>query len=145
MLQLGQDTKVQALGREYTVSRLELRIVRAFKDYVAGIIGDPFAQVNDRYFDLLCREEQLAVLKQAKQDRDDLACFSLHCPLAKRFLEREEGIAVLGRLMLRKHHPDITEDEAFNVWLALGQEQLNAAMASAAGEPVGNGGAAATA
>jgi len=138
MLQLGQDTKVNALGKEYTISRLELRIVRAFKEYVAGIVGDPYAQINDRLFDLLPKEEQLAMLRQAKQDKDDLACFSLNCPLAKRFLQMEEGIAVFGQLMLKKHHPDVTQEEAFDVWLSVGQKELNKAIATAAGEPVGN-------
>jgi len=138
MLQLGQDTKVTALGKEWTISRLELRIVRAFKDYIAGIVGDPYAQINDRLFDLLPREEQLAMLRQAKQDKEDLACFSLNCSLAKRFLQMEEGIAVFGQLMLQKHHPDITQEDAFDVWLSIGQEQMQKALASAAGEPVGN-------
>ncbi len=134
MLQLGQDTSVKALGKEWTISRLELRIVRAFKEYVAGIVGDPYAQINDRLFDLLPQEEQLAMLRQAKQDKEDLACFSLNGPLAKRFLQMEEGIAVFGQLMLKKHHPDITQEEAFDVWLSVGQEQMNKALASAAGE-----------
>src|SRR5262249_4996521 len=140
MLQLGKDTQIQANGKLYTIARLELRIVRKFKEWVESIVGDPFAQINDKYFDLLPKEEQLALLKQAKQDKDDLACFSLNGPLARRFLQKEEGIAMFGRLMLEKHHPGISEEEAFDVWLAVGEAAMNKALASAAGEQVGNAG-----
>jgi hypothetical protein len=143
VLQLGQDTTITALGKEWTISRLELRIVRAFKEYVASIVGDPYSQIDDRLFDLLPREEQLVMLRQAKQDKEDLACFSLNSALAKRFLQMEEGIAVFGQLMLKKHHPDVTLDEAFDVWMAVGQKQMQEALNRAAGESGGNAGPAA--
>jgi len=133
VLELGREVVVEALGKKWTIGRLTLRIVKEFKHYLEELVGDPYAQIDDKHFDLLPKEEQLALLKEAKQAKDDLACFSLNCPLAKKYLAREEGVARFGQLMLQQSHPDITPEDAFDVWMAVGQEEMQKALQKAQG------------
>jgi len=120
VLEFGRTQTVPLNGKQWTISRLTWGIIQKFKKYVSDLVGDPFAKIDNKYFDLFAKEEQLALLKEARETEEDLKCFSLQCPLAKKYMAREEGIAVFGQLMLLESHPDVTLDQAFDVWMAVG-------------------------
>lgn len=131
VLQLGKETTIQALGKTWTIGRLELRVVREFRDWLKDRLVDPLA-IGEQYFRLLPPEEQLARVKEAEAIGRDLKGFSLQCDLARKALATEEGAAKLVQLLLQAHHPDVTMDEAFLVCQEAGP-QLERAMASASG------------
>lgn len=118
MLRLGKVSEAQALGKTWKVSRLELRIVRAFRDWISDRVKRKFDRV-DKYFDKLPPEEQVAHQRLESATYDQLDSFSITCPLAQDYLRTEEGMAHFAWLLLREHHPDVTEDEALSVWLEL--------------------------
>lgn len=121
MLSLGKETTVEALGRTWRLGRLELRVIREFRDWIAAKVGDPFAKV-ERVLKFLDKEEGLKRIKEAESIADQLEGFSLQCPLAIQYRQTEEGMAILFRGMLRQHHPDVTDEQAFAVLQAAGEK-----------------------
>lgn len=122
MLQLGKEQRFTVDGKEWVLSRLTLKIVDQFREWIVSVLPDPLA-MGDKYFAMLPAAEQIARVKEAEQNKIDLACFSIQSPLAQRFMATERGIAKLAQLMLQEHHPDITEAAAFDVMFSL-QDQL---------------------
>lgn len=112
MLNLGKETML--LGK-WRVSRLGLRVIREFKDWVTDKLPDPMG-LGEQYFKLLPPEEQLARLKQAEYQNDALRNFTMKGALAQEYLNTEEGAAKFAQLMLKKHHPNITEEDAFDIF-----------------------------
>lgn len=141
MLHLGREVTVKALGREWTLSRASLGLVRAFRDWVKGREADPpgyLGGLPEEYFRLLPKEEQLERVKRAESVNKQLRGFTLGCPLAKEHLGTEEGAAAFLRLLLLEHHPDVTDEIAFAVAVEAG-EQLQGAFQEANGKLPGGG------
>ena len=132
---LGRETTVEALGKKWTFGRVELRRIEDFRDWIKTRIGDPFHRAND----LLDRaekqppgslQESLTDLfgkewKKAKDVAEQLECFTLACPLAQQWMKTEAGAAKLACILLAGAHPDIDDNTALNVFLAVGEERLN--------------------
>ena len=66
MLKLGEKQTIQTPdGRDWTLGRLELRVVRAWKEYVSGQVGDPF-EVVERFVGKISDEHLLPLLREAQ-------------------------------------------------------------------------------
>jgi hypothetical protein len=137
MFELGREVTKTVNGKAYTFSRLERHIIEGFRDWIADQVGDPFADV-ERLLDKLPADEAKAMVKEAKETRDQLRSFSLGCPLAQRFLRTEIGMGQLAFLQLRGHHPDITPDDAFQVVLTLGAREVGNVVNKTSGAPAKN-------
>lgn len=133
MLSLGEETPVTIDGKTWTVGRCELKQIKKFRNYIAGIIGDPFALV-ERYIDKMPKEWVLAEMEKAKEIQQQLESFAIQSPLAKRFMASEGGMSFLMQQLLLKAHPTATEDDAFMVLQHLGKEETAKALARAHGE-----------
>lgn len=137
MLNLGKETRIKAMGKTWTIGRLELAVIRDFKAWIMEHL--PPTAMPRELFESLPREEQVERYREQEWLAKQLACFSIQGDLAKRYLATEEGLAAFGRLLLRAHHPDVTDEEAFQVFQEAGPE-LARVMQDAAGEiPEGNG------
>lgn len=132
MLNLGKETKVRALGREWTFSRVTLGRIREFKAWVKWAVGDPFAVV-ERFAGRLSETEVARMVKEAEATVKDLESFTLGSPLAQKWMRTEEGAAELARILLAEHHPDIDADSAFAVLSELGGNALAKAVADGSG------------
>ena len=133
MLKLGeQQTVVTPDGKAWTLGRLELRIVRAWKEYVAGQVGDPF-EVVERFVGKVADSHLVVMLKEAEAVRDQLRCFSMGCMLSQKYLGTEEGLTHFVGLLLRKAHPKVTEEDTYSVALEVNR-QLEEVLKKAAGE-----------
>lgn len=133
MLQLGKETEVQALGKTWRLGRLEIRVIRELRDWIKEQVGDPFAHL-EKYLDKLPADEQQRRVKEAAEVLDQLECFTLDSPLAKKWLKTELGAAKLAHLLLTVHQPAITEEEAFAVMQAIGAEKMSEALDDAGGK-----------
>lgn len=123
-------------GKEWTLGRLELRLVRAFGVWVAKREGDPFAIV-DRYLGKIGEEALMPHFKEAKDTAAQLKAFSLATPVASKHLATEEGIAELYRLLLSARHPTVSSEEA--LYVALNDDAtLAEAVEHAEGSPAKN-------
>ena len=135
MLKLGKETVVTALGQKWTIGRPELRVIRDFRDWIEKQLPDPMS-MGEKFFNLLPPDEQLARVKAAEDAKQQLKCFTLQGSLAKTYLAMEEGAAVFMQLLLRKHHPDVTLEQAFEILQEI-EPQLNQIVADGRGEAPG--------
>lgn len=115
MLKLGEEQTIQTPdGREWTLGRLDLKVIRAWREYVQKREGDPFAVV-DRYLGKIKDELLMPMLKDAEEVKKQLACFGFGSPLSQKYVATEEGLTVLTGLLLKKAHPTASEEDAFAV------------------------------
>ena len=136
MINFGSEQTVTIGEKPYRLGKLRLRHIRAFRDWVAAQIGDPFAAI-ERFVDKLPGEQALALIKEAEQTKRDLESFRLLCPLGQRFLFTEEGLRMITGMLLEQHHPDASEDEIEEVVEVLASrmvEALTTAMGSVPNE-----------
>lgn len=139
MIKLGEEQQVTTPdGRVWTLARLELRVVRAWREYVTKQVGDPFATV-ERYLGKLADEHLLPLLKEAEGIKRQLTCFGMGCPLSQQYLGTEEGVGHLVGLLLKKRHPGHTEEDAFEVAQEVNR-RLEETLAVAGGELPPNAG-----
>jgi hypothetical protein len=131
---LGGETKVTVGGKEYTFGKVSLPLIYALGDWIKAQVGDPFARAES----LLARAEQMppgpiqdlllrqyeAAHAEGKDKAQQLEFFDLACPLAQKAMRTIRGGAKWCQLMLEPAHPGISEQEAFDVLTALGEEQL---------------------
>lgn len=119
MLQLGDVQQVTTPdGRQWELSRLELRHIRAFRDWIKSRVGDPYATV-DRFLGKIGDEQLIDMLREAEKVAFQLRNFSMACPLALEHLQTEEGLAFVVGLLLRDRHATHTEADAWQVAQAI--------------------------
>lgn len=109
MIDTGSET---VIAGKYRVSRMRHAVVIGFKAYVESCWVSP---IETKLFDKLPEAEQIARLNEHENAQRQLKSFSLACPLAQKYLETEEGWAKFAQLMLQKHHPEMTEADAFDL------------------------------
>lgn len=120
MLNLGTESQITANGKTYTVAKLQASAVLfAWRDWIADVEDCPppsfTRKIDPQFFALMTTEEQKEWFTRSQFLRKQLKGFSLQCALAKEYLSNESALAKLAQLLLRKHHPDITEQEALEV------------------------------
>jgi hypothetical protein len=139
MLKLGEKQTITTPdGRSWTLGRLELRVVRQWKEWVAARVGDPFETV-ERFLGMVGDDRLMPMLRDAEKIRDQLRCFSMGCELSQRHLATEEGLAHFVGLLLKGAHPAITEEDVFAVAVEV-NNRLAEVLQTAAGELPPNAG-----
>ena len=138
MLSLGKETPVRfydehgAVVRVLIIGRLEHGVIKAFRDWVAEQVGDPYKEA-ERFIDKVSPEEGKRMLAEARAKQDQLESFSLESPLARRFLSTEMGMTKLLHLLLLLKQPDATSADAFAVLTELGSDGTQKALENGAG------------
>ena len=132
MLSLGKESTVVVAGKPWTLGRLEIGVIENFRDWIKAQEGDPFEGL-DVLVKLLPPPDGIALVKEARDIRDQLKCFTLQSPLAKKWLATERGNATLILFLLYRHHAKATIEDAFALVVAMGEE-LQQTLADAAGE-----------
>src|SRR4051812_38697008 len=100
MFSTGQEQTVSLPdGRAFTLGRLTVGVIRQFKEWCAAQVGDPFDLV-DRFLGRAPDADVSRLLRDAEETRDSLRYFSLACPVARRAIATEQGLAKLMGLLL---------------------------------------------
>lgn len=122
MFELGREVAKTVGNKTYVFARLERRIIEQFRDWIAEREGDVFALAKETL--ALGIEKELAkeIIEDCKSKKAQLAAFSMGCPLAEKYLKTELGFGELFYLLLRDKQPDITRDEAQQVFFVLAEE-----------------------
>jgi hypothetical protein len=147
MPHLGAEAKVQAFGQTWILARWTVSIWNDFLDWAKGKMPDPFAGL-DRVAAMIPADASHAhpvgvAFNQALQRAQERAAvmLSLQSPEVSELLQDPRGAARIAWLLLRKNHPDITEDMAFAIVDEIGPEKMREAFEIAQGKlppPVGN-------
>jgi len=136
---LGKEVRIKALAREWTIpAEPTVGAILDFRDWITEREGDPFEEL-ERLTPLMSKEDALVAIRDARAIRDQLRCFSLACPLAKKYLATEIGATHFTMFLLRQNHPDITLEQAFAVDLAIGRKQQEEEARRPKPQPEGNG------
>jgi hypothetical protein len=115
----GTEQKVFVPGlREFRLGRLTLKVLRAFQQFVAERIGDPFEHV-ERWLGRVPESETVRMLRAAEDVRDQLRFFSLAAPIAQQALAADDGGVKLIHLLMEQVDPKATEEDALAVALHL--------------------------
>lgn len=137
----GKTAAVRALGKDWRFGPLDVEIIEKFRDWVADLLGDPFAEL-ERWADKLSPEAAAAEFREAKAVKKQLSCFSLACPLATEYLNSELGKIELNFLLLEKNHPGVTRDQVMAIAQEVGEREMEEKRKEAHGEVPGGNGAA---
>ena len=149
MLSLGQETRFDLTAVEYLppalrlvwiMARCELPVLRKFVLWVQAQVGDPFAGIDqllalyqrvlppDEY-----RTKALETIKAAEDRTKALQCMDLNSPLIGQYMGSVPGAMKLLHLMLEVNHPGVTEDEAAQIFNAVGMAKATQAIGDANG------------
>lgn len=135
MFQLGRESQFAFNGTVYVLSRLERRILERFRDWIKEQIGDPFATIKALMGPDLDPAIAKEMITEAKTIKKQLDTFSLGCPLFRDYAGTELGQAELLFLLLQEKQPKITREEAFQIWVAMGQEEFQRQLQTTNGTP----------
>ncbi|MBY0523426.1 MAG: hypothetical protein K2R98_08500 [Gemmataceae bacterium] len=157
----GRETETQALGTTWRFARWTVNVLDDFTAWAKTQLPDPIdvaqAKVDElaaAEFDLLQRKDmpepelkkRLFVNRQAQERLSKIAMekacsyLAFTAPEFQSLLNSSRGSAQLLQLLLRKHHPNVTADEAFNIATAVEKKELERIFAVTAGKspPSGN-------
>ena len=162
-LYIGREVEIQALGRTWKVSRWDRIIWDDFAIWARTKLPDPVAEMTKHIDKLALKDAVImrelirldeeekekhgnkAILmapRQVQQLADHMAeraqdksCsyLSFNSPEMNSILNSVIGETHIFWLLLRKYHPDITEDDAYEVKLDIGQEELQRVLKIVAG------------
>jgi hypothetical protein len=136
--QPGKEASVTVNGKVWRLGRLDVDAIDEFMAWVREQVGDPFELV-ERFMGKIPQEESVRQLREAEEVAKQLKALSVQTPLAQQYVSTARGSAKLFQILLRTHHPDATESQAFLVAQALGEEGARKALQKAEGEfPRGN-------
>ena len=127
---IGQEQTIKVNGRDWRLSRWTRAIWREWLEWAKKQIPDPVeecAKILDKFPKDL--QEKMVTWALEKKSR----VLSLGSPEVNALFDDPEGTCHLLYLLLKKHQPDATEDDAMDVFNALGQEVLNKHFDLAAG------------
>jgi len=112
MFDPGREQTIQIPGgKAVRLGRLTVAVIRAFGEYCAELVGDPFADV-ERFLGRAPEADVSRLLKEATEVRDDLRFFTLGTRVAQRALNTEQGSVRMMLLLMRQADPRATEDDA---------------------------------
>ncbi len=138
---VGRETELKdAGGRVWHTARWTRAVWTDLLEWARPRIPDPFT-VAEKAMARFPAAHHPAIVAQAVQLSGEY--LSIGSPQVAACLGSVEGMAYLMYLLLRPNHTGVTEDEAFDVLLAVGIDEANRAFKRASGKaaPEGNGSA----
>jgi hypothetical protein len=130
---VGRSQTVSALGTAYTLGRWDRRVWAEFLEWAKGRLPDP-RKAAAEFLAMLPAddlESRSAVVKAALAESTEH--LSITSPKVQALLQSIEGGTYLVYLLLKRHHPEVTEDLAYDVFTAVGPERMQEAMTRCAG------------
>lgn len=127
---IGREQEFEALGQAWRFGRWERRVWWELLQWARPQVPNPLDLVKD-VLPLLPPATAAAVAKEAiAASRTFLSVLS---PEVKALIGSLEGSTQIVYLLLKDHHPKVSEDDAFRIVLSLG-DRLEGMLAIARGE-----------
>jgi hypothetical protein len=111
---IGKETTVTIGGKKYTLSRLTRSVMREFAEWVHAHTPDPLAMAA-QYINEFPEDLQKLLIQQAWNDTKGR--MDVEGPEVRPAMNTIEGSTKLLQLLLQKHHPELTEDQVFDLAL----------------------------
>jgi hypothetical protein len=149
---VGRETELKGVcGRDWKLARLTRGITRKFEEWAGAQLTSPVKAAReevealavraveikrDKNLDDETRAELLAANLRQREQITEAAIERSQVPLSARagaMLNTQAGATHMLYLLLQKHQPDVTEDEAFDVLLEVGLDGVQSKIDEAAG------------
>jgi hypothetical protein len=127
---VGRETTVEAMGRTWRVQRVERAVWSALLEWAKPRIPDPLA-VAERMLARLPAEHHKEIVRLGMEASAEY--LSIGSPQVMRCVSSVEGMTHLMYLLLQKHQPGTTEDEAFAIIMEIGQDRMRGVVKEAGG------------
>lgn len=142
---VGRECAYEILGQTWRFSRWELHVLDSWIEWARTQLPDPIERCTKVIERMMVEEEKItdaAVLMRRNKIKDELVhaamkqanCYlAFNSPEVQSLIQSPRGAAELLRLLLVKHHPDITRDQAFALVQAMPANMLQEIMETTAG------------
>lgn len=118
---LGREVSFTVEGKAYTLSRFGLPLLQELTDYAISQMENPFDELS-KIIDKLNPELQQKAYEDARLEKQRQKSLNYKSPEVQAFFNSEKGAVKALQLLLRKHHPTISETEAFDLFFLAEQE-----------------------
>lgn len=118
---LGREVSFTVEGKPYTMSRFGLPLLQELTDYAVSSLENPFDELS-KIIDKLNPELQKQAYEEARLEKQRQKTLNYKSPEVQAFFNSEKGAVKALQLLLRKHHPMLTETEAFDLFFLAEQE-----------------------
>lgn len=160
----GRETEAKAFGQAWRFSRWDINVIDDMTAWGSGQLPDPIEAAekavlrlqrqarkiredqsipdDERAFLLAANDEQQERITRVAME-EATTYLAYNSPKFRSLLNHPRGVAHLFALLLKKHHPEVTDDFAFELVRTLGDEEVARVMNITAGKgpgaPAGNG------
>lgn len=118
---IGKETTIKVGDKEYKLSRLSRSIMREFVEWAKTLLPDPLEAALDAVKQLSGHLElQQLLVKEALNERKSYLDF--RSPEIQELLDTFDGQVKMVQLLLKKNHPNLNEDDCFDIALAFAEE-----------------------
>lgn len=128
---VGREQTIEVDGRVWRVSRWTRAVWNEYLTWARGVLPDP-VEVALKHLDHVPEKLQAAWVRMAL---DKKTCYlSVSSPEVQSLLASLEGTVHLLWLLLKPYQPEVTLDDAFEVAMRIGEQELDKILTRAAGE-----------
>jgi hypothetical protein len=117
----GQEQSIEVNGKTYILSRLTRAIMSEFVQWAKSQLPNVLDVISERIDKFPKDLQELMVKEAVKNSRMQLDFYSDEIQL---LMNSPDGLTKMTELLLRKHHPDIQEDEAWEVAMQITEKIL---------------------
>lgn len=158
---VGRAQQITALGQQWTIGRWDRAVWAEMFDFARGILPNPVTEafaaldrlplIADPGKDAPEAEKKAYATRSTRQEHaaeflvrsalDKASSYlSVGSPEMQSLLGSIEGASHLLWLLLRKAHSDVTQDQAYEILMEVGQQKAEELFGKAAGKAPGPGG-----
>lgn len=118
---IGKEQTITVSGKQYKLCRLTRSIMREFAEWAKALIPNPLDVVAEKLpqFDKYPHLQEIMV-KDAVAKSKTYGDFN--SPEVQAVMNSMDGQIKMTTLLLKPNHPDITEDEAFQIAMQFQEE-----------------------
>lgn len=128
---IGKEKEIKALGKDWKLARWTREVWDQWLEWAKTRIPDPLERIRPSIEQWPERVQDLLVERAMEKATTVLTMGS---PEVQGLMDSLEGLSYLFYLLLRKNHPDVTEDEALAIVLEVGETEAAAAAKVASGQ-----------
>lgn len=130
--QIGRESQVQALGQTWTVGRFDVDVWDALLEWAQGRIPNPLEDLKPILKEL-DPHAAIQLIREAQATRPTV--LTLENELFQKAIDGTvEGKVYRFWLLLKKHHPEVTRQQAFEILQEIGESKEQEALRAANGK-----------
>lgn len=149
----GKECEVQALGQTWRFGRWTLGVLDEWTDWARGQLPNPIDEAVKVIERMELDEQERKITNQRllltrNKIKDELvnaamrrasSYLAFNSPEVQSLMNSPRGAARLVKLLLKTNHPDVSEEQALDLVMALGEDLQRIMLVTAGKSPPGEG------